>query len=127
MKNLEQIRAQSALALALEAEKGNTPVSGANGGEAIKKIPPMIMGNGLLATIAFSLDPKREGYAAILSHLARHLCSPGIAITEDTKDAKFLIEYLVAHDSATLRLATAEALEWFGYARRFVRKQGGEK
>lgn len=134
MKNLEQIRAASALALANEATNGNTDVGGANGGDAIKKIPAMLMTNGLLATLAFALEEKsdnernrnalvRPGYAAILSHLAGHLSSEGIEITEATPDARTLIDHLVENDSATLRRATAEALQWFGYARRFVRKQ----
>lgn len=121
MKNLEQIRAASALAFAQEVANGTSSAAGKEGGEAIKKIPPMIMGNGLLATIAFSLEKGREGYASILSALAKHLASPDINLTPGVSDAKALINHLVEQDSATLKLATAEALEWFGYARRFVK------
>jgi CRISPR/Cas system CMR-associated protein Cmr5 small subunit len=121
MKNLEQIRAASAMAFAKEVEAGTSHAGGVEGGEAIKKIPPMIMGNGLLATIAFSLENRREGYASILTALAKHLASPAINITPGVTDAKHLIEFLSQEDSSTLKLATAEALEWFGYARRFVK------
>jgi CRISPR/Cas system CMR-associated protein Cmr5 small subunit len=81
----------------------------------------MIMANGLLATIAFSLEPSREGYASIISALARHLASNEIGITPGVTDAPTLIRHLTESDSATLKLATAEALEWLGYARRFVK------
>lgn len=122
MKNLEQIRAASAINFAKKVDEGKIRAAGINDGQAIKKIPPMIMGNGLLATIAFSLERNREGYASILSALAEHLASPFINITPGVKDAQSLINHLVTQDSATLKLATAEALEWFGYARRFVKK-----
>lgn len=121
MKNLEQIRALSSIQFADDVAAGRTPARGAEGGEAIKKIPPMIMGNGLLATLAFSLEPRREGYASIMSALARHLASDLIAIAPKVTDAESLIRFLTQSDSATLKLATAEALEWLGYARRFVK------
>jgi CRISPR/Cas system CMR-associated protein Cmr5 small subunit len=123
MKNLAQVRAASALQLA-NNHQGN--IVGANGGEAIKKVPPMIAANGLLAAMAFSLEEKnnsfqRPGYAAIFDAIAAHLQSQEIAITSGTKDAKALLAHLVESDSQTLKLATSEAMEWLGYARRFVR------
>lgn len=121
MKNLEQIRAKSALQFAKEVAVGNIKASGAEGGEAIKKIPPMIMANGLLATLAFSLESRREGYASVFSAIARHLASEDINITPGTNSAQDLIQHLTDSDSSTLKLATAEALEWLGYARRFVK------
>jgi len=121
MKNLEQIRAASAISFAKDVEAGTSIAKGAEGGEAIKKIPPMIMGNGLLAAIAFSLENQREGYASIFTALAKHLANPLISIAPGVTDAKTLINFLVNEDSATLKLATAEALEWFSYARRFVK------
>ncbi len=121
MKNLEQIRAQSAIKFADEVASGQSSARGAEGGEAIKKIPPMIMGNGILATLAFSLEPRREGFASIFSALAKHLASNEIGITPGVSDASSLIRHLTEADSATLKLATAEALEWLGYARRFVK------
>lgn len=121
MKNLEQVRAKSAILFADEVASGQSPARGAEGGEAIKKIPPMIMANGLLATLAFALEPRREGFASIFSALAKHLASEPIAITPGVTDASSLIRHLTESDSATLKLATAEALEWLGYARRFVK------
>lgn len=124
MKNLAQVRAASALQLA----NSNQNIVGANGGEAIKKVPPMIAANGLLAAIAFCLEQKREGlqrpgFAAIFDAIATHLQSPEIAITRDTGNANLLLAHLVEADSQTLKLATAESMEWLSYARRFVRPQ----
>jgi CRISPR/Cas system CMR-associated protein Cmr5 small subunit len=125
MKNLAQVRAASALQLAINNQGS---IVGANGGEAIKKVPPMIAANGLLAALAFSLEEKKQGlqrpgYAAIFDAIAGHLQSPEISITSDTRDAKALLKHLVDSDSQTLKLATAEAMEWLSYARRFVRPE----
>jgi CRISPR/Cas system CMR-associated protein Cmr5 small subunit len=125
MKNLAQVRAASALQLANNNQGG---IVGANGGEAIKKVPPMIAANGLLAALAFSLEEKKQGlqrpgYAAIFDAIAAHLQSSEISITQDTRDAKSLLKHLVNSDSQILKLATAEAMEWLGYARRFIRPE----
>ena len=122
MKNLAQVRASSALKFAT----GPVQIRGRDGGEAIKKVPPMIAANGLLAAMAFSLEEKRDGlqrpgYAAIFDAIAAHLESSEISITTGTSSAKDLIKFLVDGDSQTLKLATAEAMEWLSYARRFVR------
>lgn len=122
MKNLAQVRAASALKFA------NSPVEkrGRDGGEAIKKVPPMIAANGLLATIAFCLEENRNGlqrpgYAAIIDAIAGHLQSEEIAITKGTSHARELLFHLVDNDSEILKLATGESIEWLSYARRFVR------
>lgn len=125
MKNLAQVRAASALQLANNNQGG---IVGANGGEAIKKVPPMIAANGLLAALAFSLEEKKQGlqrpgYAAIFDAIAAHLQSSEISITKDTVNARALLKHLVDSDSQTLKLATSEAMEWLGYARRFVRPE----
>jgi CRISPR/Cas system CMR-associated protein Cmr5 small subunit len=121
LQNLEQVRAQSAISFA----KSPAEKRGKDGGEAIKKIPPMIMGNGLLASIAFAIEerrngPARPGFAAIFDAIAKHLSSEAIGILTGTASAKQLIDKLAESDSQTLKLATAEALQWLGYARRFV-------
>lgn len=121
LQNLEQVRAQSAITFA----KSPAEKRGKDGGEAIKKIPPMIMGNGLLASIAFAIEerkhgPARPGFAAIFDAIAKHLSSEPIGILSQTVSAKQLIDKLAESDSQTLKLATAEALQWLGYARRFV-------
>ncbi|MEI6605373.1 MAG: type III-B CRISPR module-associated protein Cmr5 [Verrucomicrobiota bacterium] len=124
MKNLAQVRAASALNFA------TSPVEkrGKDGGDAIKKVPPMIAANGLLAALAFSLEARKEGlqragYAAIFDAIASHLQSPEILITNGTNNATALLNHLVKTDSQILKLATAEAMEWLSYARRFVRPE----
>ena len=90
--------------------------------------------NGLLAALTFALEKKydkklkktvlqRDGYAAIFDAIAEHLQSPEVSITNETDDANSLLDHLVASDSQTLKLATAEAMEWLSYARRFVRPE----
>ena len=122
LKNLDQIRASNALLASRNAKN----MRGAEGGEAIKKIPPMVASNGLLAAIAYSLDKKgngewqREGFVAIFDAIAKHLQSDEIRILENATSATAMIEELSNSDSQTLKLATADALEWLGSARRFI-------
>ena len=121
LQNLEQVRAKNAITFA----KSPAEKRGKDGGEAIKKIPPMIMGNGLLASIAFAIEerkngPARPGFVAIFDAIAKHLSCDSIGILSDTTSARQLVDKLAESDSQTLKLATAEALQWLGYARRFV-------
>jgi CRISPR/Cas system CMR-associated protein Cmr5 small subunit len=127
LRNLEQIRAQHALEFNSLVVHGKAQATGQQGGDAIKKIPSMIMGNGLMATLAFSVElkrggePKRPGYLAILSAVARHLGSGEIEIVPaHITTAEALLNFLSESSSKTLQLATAESLSWLGYARRFV-------
>jgi CRISPR-associated protein Cmr5 len=127
LRNLEQIRAQHALEFNSLVVKGEAQATGQQGGEAIKKIPSMIMGNGLMATLAFSVElkrggePKRPGYLAILTAVAKHLGSEEIEIVPARiVTAEALLNFLSESSSKTLQLATAESLAWLGYARRFV-------
>jgi CRISPR type III-B/RAMP module-associated protein Cmr5 len=56
MKNLEQIRAANALAYAdSDANKTNS-----DGGNVVKKLPALIMSNGLLAAAAFSYQKQED-------------------------------------------------------------------
>jgi len=128
LQNLEQVRAKSAL----EFARSDKDKGGAAGGEAIKKIPPMVMTNGLLAAIAFSIEKnrqgkyQREGFANICDAIAKHLSSEEIRITTAAKSATDLLDCLVTSDSEVLKLATAETLEWLAYARRFVQSPNKE-
>lgn len=116
MQNLEQVRARNALTLG--------PVSGDKGGEVIKKVAPLILNHGLLATAAYSFTEK-EGWQKVFDAIARHLADKDIAIVPETvKNRQELMEFLTRKDtsSETLKLATAEAMAWLVYARRFVKK-----
>lgn len=122
MKNLEQIRAANALAYADSAEK----FGGQEGGEVVKKLPAMIMSNGLLAAAAFATN-KGTGWSICFDHLARHLAHGEVAILS-TKGGSLgvLLRELSGGESSTLKMATNEALAWLSYAGRFVKRDKGE-
>ncbi len=125
MKNLEQIRAANALAYA----DAGVNTRGAKGGEVVKKLPALIMSNGLLAAGAFAYAKgEGEGWYVCFDHLAQHLAHPDVAVVPGTRtNLKELLEYLTKEaDSATLKQATDEALAWLCYAKRFVKKGNGE-
>lgn len=128
MLNLEQLRSRNALAFA-KSEQGQQ--SGANGGEVIKKIPPLILNNGLLATLAYGFDQNRQGEYRNKGHrftfdaIAKHLSDPANPILpEDCSNSEAMARHLTSPegDSQTLKLCTAEAMEWLNYARRFVNR-----
>lgn len=122
MQNLNQIRARHVMELVSKW------VSGKNGGEVVKKIPPRIMNNGLLAALAYSLDEK-EGWGAIFDAIAKHLASPEIQVVDSSvKDTRTLLEYLVKKEtsSAKLREATSETMAWLDFARRLIHKEDKE-
>jgi CRISPR-associated protein Cmr5 len=131
LQNREQIRARHALDFKAKVERREAIASGKEGGDAIRKIPAMIMANGLLAAIAFAIEekknkqtgemePRSKGHRAIFDAIALHLASEDIEITPGVTDAKSLIDHLANAESSTLKLATDEALAWLAYARRFV-------
>lgn len=121
MQNLEQIRARNVLTFAKEI--GN--LRNVNGGEVIKKIPPLILNYGLLATAAYSFT-EREGWQKVFDALAKHLADKDIAILPpNCKTRDKLMEFLTSEQatSETLKLATSESMAWLQYARRFVKKE----
>ena len=118
MQNLNQIRARHALAF---APRGG--VRGQNQGEVVKKIPPAIMNNGLLAALAYSMDAKQAGWKEVFNGIAKHLASSEVAIVPpDANTAELLLDFLSTEStsSAKLRDATDEAMLWLEFARRFV-------
>lgn len=123
MKNLEQIRAAKALTVAEKTAKAD-----------VNKLPAMIIGNGLLATIAFANEkndkgqPRRPAMLAVMNGVAEHLASPAIAIVPGAKNADSLIKRLSDPEnpqanSLQLQRATAEALAFIGYVKRFATKE----
>ena len=121
MQNLEQVRARNALRC--QNEHGALIV-GPQGGEVIKKLPPLILNHGLLATAAYAYTQK-EGWQIVLNHIARHLADPDIAIVPSaTQMHEQLMTFLTGPEatSETLKLATLETMAWLSYARRFVRR-----
>lgn len=120
MRNLEQIRAAHALAYWANGANQN---QGADGGDAVSKIPSMLLGNGLLATMAYASD-KGAGYETLLLDVARHLGSDCIRIVQpagnqfDCLDAA--IGVLARQPSIVLQRATTEALAYLSYLKRFA-------
>lgn len=97
--NLEQVRARNALELAKKVASGQVQASGKEGGDAMRKIPAMVMASGLLATIAFAIEKKKDklsgemvsrskGHRAIFDAVAEHLATQENAITPGVTDAE---------------------------------------
>jgi hypothetical protein len=117
MKNLEQIRAANALAYA----KAGLGTRGKEGGNVLKKLPALVMGNGLLAAGAFAYAQKPDsGWRTCFDHIAKHLAHGDIAIAPGQDNLDKLMDFLSGKsDSQVLKLATEETLAWLSYARRF--------
>jgi CRISPR/Cas system CMR-associated protein Cmr5 small subunit len=122
MKTLAQIRAANALEAANQPGMG----LGQQGGDALSGFPMLIKSDGLLAALAFAVERKSNGQRKqpgaflIASAIAKHLASDGIGIV-DAEDADALVDELArASDASQLRRATAEALAFLNYLKRFV-------
>jgi CRISPR/Cas system CMR-associated protein Cmr5 small subunit len=118
MQNLNQIRARHVLEFANIAR-----VKGNHGGEVIKKIPPVIMNNGIMAALAYSMDKNQQAWRLVFDAISVHLSSKEISmIPEDRNSAEMLLDYLASEASSImLRNVTAEAGEWLNFARRLVK------
>ena len=120
MKNIEQMRAVGALPVAEKTTKSD-----------VNKLPAMIIASGLLATTAFANEhkapgePKRKEMKAVMDGVATHLATLGIA--SGAKDSGSLVAKLAAAQSTELQRATAEALAFIGYVKRFATKEGGKE
>lgn len=113
LTNIEQIRAKNAL-----SEKGNAAAKRSNEGDALSGYPSLIINNGLIACIAFSID-KAGQHARIADAVAFHLNERGIL---KASDALSLRDALCCNGSSTLRRATHETLQFLSYLKRFQRK-----
>jgi CRISPR/Cas system CMR-associated protein Cmr5 small subunit len=113
MKNLEQIRAAAALG----------PAQGLSR-EAINKLPGLIINNGLLAAAAFcqaggdgNKDHLKEAMQATAQHLHERKILPRFV------SIKEMIGDLCQKDASTLQRATAEALAFLAFLKRFAPKK----
>lgn len=108
--NLDQVRASRALAASnvKKQEKEGDNLSG---------YPSLIVNNGLIATIAFSVD-KGGQHERIAKALADYLKERNIV---QSVDATSLRDALCNADSSTLRRATRESLAFLSYLKRFHR------
>jgi CRISPR/Cas system CMR-associated protein Cmr5 small subunit len=129
MQNLEQIRAKHALNFWRPAQGQPPSARGVNQGDVISKLPSLIMSNGLLATAAFAKskggghEELITGVFRFLSHAERGVLSlPPLARQGETELETF-IRLLTEGNQATsgrLQVATAEALAYLGYLKRFA-------
>lgn len=110
--NIEQVRAKNALGeIARKARKQ------AGEGDNLSGYPSLIVNNGLLATLAFSLD-KGKQHGRIADAIAFHLNDLGIV---QSNGGRSLLDGLCSGGSATLQRATREALQFLAYLKRFQR------
>ena len=127
MRTLAQIRAANALkdTQGLKKDLGK----GKNGGTVLSGFPTTIKNCGLIAAVAFAVEVKKEkdkpetyknlGQKLIVDGIAKHLSSDGINIC-DAKTATDLLDELAHGDVETLTRATAEAIAYLNYLKRFV-------
>ncbi len=117
--NLELIRARHAFEACSKMDFG-----GKDGGEVVKKLPPMIRENGILGALAFAIEGKNKtiGYRNAFDTISLHLQALGKV---NSVNAENLFNELIASDSLKLRDVTAEAMLYLNYLRRFAEKTGG--
>ena len=116
-QNLEQVRATHALDRALNVRKQNGE------GDCLSGYPSLIINNGLLATLAFSLDKEKQ-HARVADAVAFHLHRLGTVPQTGNNGhptAATLRDALVKADSHVLRHATGEALAFLAYLKRFAK------
>jgi len=115
MKNYEQIRAKNALTAADKYK-----FKGENDGEVVKKIPNLIIDNGILATCAFATE-RGKGYENVFRAIIEHLSDSEIGLLR-SKDMPVndFIKHLSEISSADLRHITSETMAYLNYLRRFV-------
>lgn len=118
LRNLEQVRAFNAMTASKKP---------AIKAEYVKKIPAMIIQNGLLGALAFALE-KGDEYKVIFTSLIEHLAAKEIKLNVQTNanDLESFMTGLAQQSSAKLRAVTAESLAYFNYLRRFAGKKKEE-
>ncbi|MEI6396254.1 MAG: type III-B CRISPR module-associated protein Cmr5 [Verrucomicrobiota bacterium] len=115
-QNLEQIRAKHALDRAADVKKQNSE------GDCLSGYPSLVINNGLLATLAFSLDKEKQ-HARVANAVAYHLHKLGTVSQtgNGAPSASTLRDALTKADSQTLRRATVEVLAFLAYLKRFAK------
>ena len=120
-RTLAQIRAANALKDSRIKGIGH----GQKDGNALSGFAMLIKTNGLMAAAAFAVEtkqnqePKHPGEKLIVDGIARHLSHEGVAICKSNA-ASDLVDELANGDVAILTRATAEAIAYLNYLKRFV-------
>ena len=125
MQNLDQIRAALALLRADDTSK-----------QAVSKLPAMILTHGILAAAAFADEknekgqPKREKINHAMDATATHLShkAHGLTVLKGVTTAETMITKLSSGSATVMDLqrATAEALAFLSYLKRFTTKEETE-
>jgi len=115
-QNLEQVRARHAVDCAADVKKQSSE------GDCLSGYPSLVVNNGLLATLAFSLDKEKQ-HVRVANAVAYHLHKLGTVPQSGNgvPNANTLRDALVKADSQTLRRATGEALAFLAYLKRFAK------
>ena len=97
----------------------------------VKKLPQMILFNGLGQTLAFIYSKKEKGnaYEFIYSHISQYLESECTARISKQRD-KDLVEWVISLDSLEYRYVTEEVIAFLNWLRRFAEgmiEAGGEE
>jgi CRISPR/Cas system CMR-associated protein Cmr5 small subunit len=124
-QSVEQKRALAAL----DFWKKNDPAKarGDDEGDVVSGLPALLITNGLFALCSFAVA-KKGGHARLMADVTRFLVAEGrlrprLAVPssgDDVAQIKAFLEALAKVDSSILRQATAEALAYLGYLKRFA-------
>lgn len=134
LKNINQERAKEAYAFIQEAVDKipfNEDKPNETGPESsfakkykshLRKLPAMVLTNGLTASVAFAKSKstgKDESWKIIYDQLQRHLLKPP-PDSEDSTSSD-LLTYLIQHsDSKSTRVLTIETLSLLGWMKRII-------
>ena len=120
MKNPEQTRA--AQALKFWNSEPAKKLAGREGAEVLRRLPALLLTNGLLATLAYA-KTSPEPWKILMDEISAFL-SPGKmgVLPAPAPNLDSLIQVLTNElsDSLLLQRATAEALFYTGYLKRFA-------
>jgi CRISPR-associated protein Cmr5 len=88
----------------------------------VKKIPTMILSNGLGQTLAFikSKSEKGNAYKLIYEQLTEYMRSPYTTRMQMPEDKKELVEWVISCDSEKYRYITQEILAFLNWLKRFA-------
>jgi CRISPR-associated protein Cmr5 len=88
----------------------------------VKKIPTMILSNGLGQTLAFikSKSKKENAYKLIYEQLTEYMRSPYPTRIQMPEDKKELIDWVISCDSEKYRYITQEILAFLNWLKRFA-------
>jgi CRISPR-associated protein Cmr5 len=88
----------------------------------VKKIPTMILSNGLGQTLAFikSKSEKGNAYNLIYEQLTEYMRSPYTTRMQMPEDKKELIDWVISCDSEKYRYITQEILAFLNWLKRFA-------